>query len=100
MDAKSRAEGSISRLNVPCPSCSKEILIRPKGFFCSGCEFKIWSEFSGKKLTQSQAEMLIKKGKTGELKGFTSNKTGKKFDAVVLLQDKTTGKLGFEFKKK
>lgn len=100
MEAKSATAGAVTRLSSPCPSCNKDILIRPKGFFCTGCEFKIWSEFSGKKLTQSQVETLIKKGKTGELKGFTSNKTGKKFDAVVLLQDKTTGKLGFEFKKK
>lgn len=96
---KKPSERASARLGVPCPSCDKEILIRPKGFFCTGCEFKIWSELAGKTLTQSQSEMLIKKGKTGELKGFT-NKTGKKFDAVVLLQDKTTGKLGFEFKKK
>ncbi|MCV5527200.1 hypothetical protein OFN18_34585, partial [Escherichia coli] len=66
MEAKSRSEGSMSRLEAPCPSCSKEIIIRPKGFFCSGCEFKIWSEVSGKKLTQNQVETLIKKGKTGE----------------------------------
>jgi DNA topoisomerase-3 len=42
---------------------------------------------------------VIKKGKTSEIKGFTS-KAGKKFDAVVTLQDKSTGKLGFEFRKK
>ncbi|EGF1012251.1 DNA topoisomerase III [Salmonella enterica] len=100
MEAKSRSESSMSRLEAPCPSCSKEIIIRPKGFFCSGCEFKIWSEVSGKKLTQNQVETLIKKGKTGEIKGFTSNKTGKKFDAAIVLQDKATGKLGFQFSKK
>ncbi|MEL8846903.1 topoisomerase C-terminal repeat-containing protein, partial [Escherichia coli] len=100
MEAKSRSEGYMSRLEAHCPSCSKEIIIRPKGFFCSGCEFKIWSEVSGKKLTQNQVETLIKKGKTGEIKGFTSNKTGKKFDAAIVLQDKTTGKLGFQFSKK
>ncbi|HEA1046679.1 TPA: topoisomerase C-terminal repeat-containing protein, partial [Escherichia coli] len=49
---------------------------------------------------QNQVETLIKKGKTGEIKGFTSNKTGKKFDAAIVLQDKTTGKLGFQFSKK
>ena len=96
---KHASEGASARLGVPCPSCDKEILIRPKGFFCTGCEFKIWLELSSKKLTQSQVEMLIKKGKTGEIKGFTS-KAGKKFDAVVTLQDKSTGKLGFEFRKK
>ncbi len=96
---KQASEGASARLGVLCPSCNKEILIRPKGFFCTGCEFKIWSEFSGKKLTQSQVETVIKKGKTSEVKGFTS-KAGKKFDAVVTLQDKSTGKLGFEFRKK
>ncbi|EMA5188350.1 DNA topoisomerase 3 [Salmonella enterica] len=96
---KQAYEGESARLGVPCPSCNKEISIRPKGFFCTGCEFKIWSEFSGKKLTQSQVETVIKKGKTSEIKGFTS-KAGKKFDAVVTLQDKSTGKLGFEFRKK
>ncbi|ELG9113819.1 topoisomerase C-terminal repeat-containing protein, partial [Salmonella enterica] len=70
------------------------------GFFCTGCEFKIWAEVAGKKLTQNQVETLIKNGKTGELKGFISNKTGKKFDAAIILQDKSSGKLGFKFKKK
>ncbi|WP_312770950.1 topoisomerase C-terminal repeat-containing protein, partial [Escherichia coli] len=48
----------------------------------------------------TQVETLIKKGKTGSLKGFTSTKTGKKFDAALVLQDKNTGKVGFEFAKK
>lgn len=91
---KQAAEGASARLGVPCPSCNKDILIRPKGFFCTGCEFKIWSEFSGKKLTQSQVETLIKKGKTSEIKGFTS-KAGKKFDTALVLENKQTGKLGF-----
>ncbi|MBW5840010.1 type IA DNA topoisomerase [Yersinia enterocolitica] len=96
---KQAAEGVSARLGVPCPSCNNEILIRQKGYFCTGCEFKIWSEFSGKKLTQNQVETVIKKGKSGEIKGFIS-KVGKKFDAIVVLQDKSTGKLGFEFRKK
>lgn len=92
--------GQSQRLEAKCPNCGKDIAVRPKGFFCTGCEFRIWSELSGKKLTQNQVEMLIKKGKTGEIKGFTSNKTGKKFDAAIVLQDKATGKLGFQFSKK
>lgn len=51
------------------------------------------------KITSTQVETLIKKGKTGSLKGFTSTKTGKKFDAALVLQDKNTGKVGFEFAK-
>ena len=51
--------GQFQRLDSPCPSCGKHIVIRPKGYFCTGCEFKIWSEFSGKKITQAQAKRKV-----------------------------------------
>ncbi|WP_426727389.1 topoisomerase C-terminal repeat-containing protein [Enterobacter cloacae complex sp. 288G10] len=74
---KKTTEGAIDRLNVPCPSCNKEILVRPKGFFCTGCGFKLWSEIAGKKITNAQAETLIKKGKTGASKGLLALKPEK-----------------------
>ncbi|ELM1357519.1 DNA topoisomerase 3 [Escherichia coli] len=89
--------GQSPRLSSPCPSCGKAIIIRPKGYFCTGCEFKIWKNFSGKALSDKQVETLVTKGITGELKGFVSSKTNKNFSAKVKLVDKTTGKLGFEF---
>lgn len=89
--------GQSQRLNAPCPSCGKQIAIRPKGYFCTGCEFKIWKNFSGKTLSDKQVETLLTKGITGELKGFVSSKTNKQFSAKVKLIDKATGKLGFEF---
>ncbi|EIR0993666.1 DNA topoisomerase 3 [Escherichia coli] len=89
--------GQFQRLDSPCPSCGKHIVIRPKGYFCTGCEFKIWKNFSGKALSDKQVETLVTKGITGELKGFVSSKTNKNFSAKVKLVDKTTGKLGFEF---
>lgn len=60
----SAPSGQSQRLSSPCPSCGKQIVIRPKSYSCTGCEFKIWNEFSGKKITQAQAEKLIKSGKT------------------------------------
>ncbi|EJX8317818.1 DNA topoisomerase 3 [Salmonella enterica] len=89
--------GQSQRLNAPCPSCGKQIAIRPKGYFCTGCEFKIWKNFSGKELSDKQVETLLTKGITGELKGFVSSRTNKEFSAKVKLLDKATGKLGFEF---
>ncbi|EMX4462667.1 DNA topoisomerase 3 [Escherichia coli] len=89
--------GLSQRLDSPCPSCGKQIVIRPKGYFCTGCEFKIWKNFSGKALSDKQVETLVTKGITGELKGFVSSKTNKNFSAKVKLVDKTTGMLGFEF---
>ncbi|MCV0730910.1 DNA topoisomerase 3 [Escherichia coli] len=95
--APSAPSGQSQRLSSPCPSCGKEIIIRPKGYFCTGCEFKIWKNFSGKALSDKQVETLVTKGITGELKGFVSSKTNKNFSAKVKLVDKTTGMLGFEF---
>nr|EFK2257495.1 DNA topoisomerase III [Escherichia coli] len=89
--------GQSQRLNAPCPSCGKQIAVRPKGYFCTGCEFKIWKNFSGKVLSDKQVESLLTKGITGELKGFVSSRTNKEFSAKVKLIDKASGKLGFEF---
>lgn len=86
--------GQSQRLSSPCPSCGKQIVIRSKSYSCTGCEFKIWNEFSGKKITQAQAEKLIKSGKTDLIKGF-KKKSGGTYDAVLVLEDKKTGKLGF-----
>ncbi|HDH8711888.1 TPA: DNA topoisomerase 3 [Salmonella enterica subsp. enterica serovar Enteritidis] len=91
--------GQFQHLDSPCPSCGKHIVIRPKGYFCTGCEFKIWSEFSGKKITQAQAEKLIKSGKTDLIKGF-KKKSGGTYDTVLVLEDKKTGKLGFPVRAK
>ncbi|EHK2835875.1 topoisomerase C-terminal repeat-containing protein, partial [Escherichia coli] len=96
----SAPSGQSQRLPSPCPSCGKQIVIRPKGYFCTGCEFKIWKDFCGKSLTDKQIETLITKGVTSELKGFISQKTNKEFSAKVKLVDKATGKLGFEFTQK
>lgn len=74
-------------------------MVRPKLFACTWCDFKIWSTVAQKKLTTNQVETILKKGKSSEIKGFTSS-AGKKFDAILVLQDKATGKLGFEFSKK
>ena len=86
-------------MSTPCPACRKSITIRPKGFFCTGCEFKIWAEFSGKKLTQNQVEKLIKDGKTNVIKGF-KKRDGGTYETEVILEDKKTGKLGFPARKK
>ncbi|WP_290608243.1 topoisomerase C-terminal repeat-containing protein [Arsenophonus sp. ENCA] len=89
--------GQVERLATPCPHCGKDIVIRPKLFACTECDFKIWGAVAEKKLTTKQVETLIQKGKTAEIKGFISKKTGKPFSAILILQDKTTGKVGFEF---
>ena len=95
--SSAKDDGKNPRLEEKCPNCGKEIIASPKVYACSGCDFKIWKEIAKKKLTNGQVETLIKKGKTLEIKGFESTKTGKTFSAFLVLKDKATGQVGFEF---
>ena len=76
-----------------CPRCGAEVTESPKGFFCENraCSFVLWKNsrfFTAKKkaLTKSLASALLKNGRA-PLKGCYSEKTGKTYDAVVLLED-------------
>ena len=76
-----------------CPRCGKNVTESKKGFFCEdrGCGFALWKNskfFSAKKkqLTKSVAAALIKDGRV-KLTGCWSEKTGKTYDATVLLDD-------------
>lgn len=86
-----------------CPRCGKPVIEGKKGYGCSGykegCTFTIWKEgqygahkvlaTSGKKVTAAMAKNILKNGKA-LVKGLISEKTGKKYDAYVVMQD--TGK--------
>ena len=84
-----------------CPFCGKAMRKWDKGYSCTGhkngCQFTIWSEVAGKKLTESQVKAICEKGKTGAIKGFMS-KAGKEFTARLVL-NRATRKLEFEFVK-
>jgi DNA topoisomerase-3 len=74
---------------LTCPKCGQGRIIEGRrGFGCNryreGCDFVVWKEIGGKRLTEKQVQALIGKGKTGLLKGFKSN-SGKKFDARLRL---------------
>ena len=76
-----------------CPRCGAAVVERKQGFFCDnrGCTFVLWKNskfFSAKKknLTKSLVSALLKDGRA-PLKGCYSEKTGKAYDAVVVLTD-------------
>lgn len=80
-----------------CPRCGGTVLERQKGFFCENpdCAFALWKEnrfFSAKKksLTKTMAAALLKEGRVA-VSGLYSEKTGKAYDATVVLDD-TGGK--------
>lgn len=80
-----------------CPRCGTPVYEGKKNFYCSNrdCAFSMWKNdrfFTGKKkeLTASIAAALLSKGRVS-MKGLYSEKTGKTYDADVLLAD-TGGK--------
>jgi DNA topoisomerase-3 len=84
---------------LTCPRCDQGRIIEGRrGFGCNrfreGCDFVVWKEIGGKRLTEKQVHALICKGKTGLLKGFKS-KSGKKFDARLRLDPQW--QVAFEF---
>ena len=83
----------------PCPKCASPVVETPKAYSCSawkssGCKFAIWKTVAGKRVSPAQAGQLLRKGKTGQLKGFKS-KAGKPFSAALALDTGHRVKLEF-----
>lgn len=91
-----KADSGNTTVSLSCPLCGKPLRKMNWGWGCSGykegCKFSIGS-IAGKKLTDTQVKQLVEKGKTSEIKGFTS-KAGKKFSAKLKMED---GKVSFDF---
>ena len=97
-DAKGTAREAVG----VCPRCGAPVYEGKKGFFCDNrdCSFALWKDnkfFSGKKksITKSVAAALLKEGRVS-MSGLYSEKTGKTYDAVVILDD--TGEKYVNFK--
>ena len=80
-----------------CPRCSENVYEGKKNFYCGNrsCQFVMWKndhffEQRKKAFTPKIAAALLKNGKA-KVKGLYSEKTGKIYDATVLLAD-TGGK--------
>ena len=91
-----------------CPHCGAEVLEKQKGWFCSNseCRFILWKDNAyftkiGKRLTSQIVEKLLKDGRA-RLKDCKSQKTGKTYNADILLSTETDGRPQFsmEFDKR
>ena len=76
-----------------CPRCGSDVTESKKGYFCerNDCHFGLWRDnrfLAAKKinLTKKLAETLLKDGKT-YASGIFSEKTGKTYDAYIVLED-------------
>ncbi len=84
-----------------CPLCEKGIVREtPKAYGCNrwreGCSFTIWKRIAGKTISSTQAKQLLARKKTRTLKGFKSKRTGKKFDAALVLDESSKVRFVFE----
>lgn len=96
----------ISGLDLPsntqkltCPKCKSEsVTVYGKVARCGNphCNMTVFKTICGKSLSDNQVVELIKKGKTGLIKGFKS-KQGKSFDASLKFDDSFA--IVFEFAK-
>ena len=89
------SNGEAKQLKAKCPKCSSAIEVQAWNYACTSCDFKVRTEIASRKLSASNAETLISKGKTDVLAGFVS-KSKRKFSATLKL-DATTGSVTFEF---
>ncbi len=83
-----------------CPLCHAPVRRTSFGYSCSaykttGCRFSIRMKILGKMIPKAVAVTLLKDKKTEVLSGFVSQKTGKPFDAALVLGE--DGKVTFDF---
>ena len=64
----------------------------PKGFFCENraCRFRLWKDnlfftVKGKSLDVKTATALLKEGQA-QVRGFVSKRTGKPYNATVIME--------------
>lgn len=91
-----------------CPRCESDVTESKKGYFCekNDCRFALWKDnrfLTSKKvsLTKKMAQTLLKDSKA-YVSGIYSEKTGKKYDAYIVMSDdgmKTMFSLDFNNKR-
>lgn len=85
-----------------CPRCGSGVAEAPKGFFCENraCKFGLFKDskfFTAKKkkLTKDIAKTLLTEGRIF-MSGLHSEKTGKQYNATIILEDTATGYPNFK----
>ncbi len=84
-----------------CPKCETGAVRKTiKGAGCSrfkeGCNFSVWGQVNGKKLTDDHIRQLVNKGRTGLIKGFKKKDGTGTYDACLVLTDDFQVRLDFK----
>lgn len=85
---------------MTCPKCNEDkLILYPKVAKCTQCGFLVFRQICGLMLSDEQVKALISERKTPLLKGLIS-KSGKKFNARLVLNDDFTTSFLFDPKSK
>ena len=84
-----------------CPRCGARVFENGMNFVCENgvgpkrtCTFRTGSIILQQRIEPAQVKKLLETGKTDLLGGFISKKTGRKFEAFLVVKE---GEVGFEF---
>ena len=84
-----------------CPHCGAEVAEREKGWFCTNreCRFVIWKDNTffkrlGKHVSANLVDKLLRDGRA-RLKDCKSQRTGKTYNAAVLMTTEADGRAQF-----
>lgn len=87
-----------------CPKCGSQVFDAGMNYICEKsvgphktCDFRTGKIILQQEIAPEQVKKLLAEGKTDLLKGFVSKKTGRKFEAFLVLKD---GKTAFDFPKR
>jgi DNA topoisomerase-3 len=92
---KSTGFGNSGEVFCKCPMCEKDVKETPKAYSCE-CGFVLWKTYFGKTIDKSQLKKLAAERKTDKITGFKSAKTGKMYDAKLVLKDDFSVGLSFD----
>lgn len=100
-----RSSGNSGEVIGKCPRCNSNVYESPKAFSCEHtktkiCGFSIWKDnklftLQGKNITKTIVKSLLTTGKA-YVEGFKSKKTGKTYNATVVLDDNKDGYTNFK----
>lgn len=87
-----------------CPQCGGAMVVSSFGYTCEhrerngegSCNFVI-GKIAEKDLSEAQVRELLTKGATGTIRGFKSKRTGKRFDACLILEKAEDGACSIRF---
>jgi DNA topoisomerase-3 len=101
-DRNGQPDFTAMNFDANCPKCKTKMKYGVKACNCTNddCKYVLWNTQFGKSLTITQVTDLLTKGKTREIKGFKSTKTGKKYDTALQLEKDGSISLFFNNKRK